>query len=48
MLTSTSTHVAAVTRIDEHQIGDGCAGPMAGRLNDALMRRIGEQCGVHG
>jgi D-alanine transaminase len=46
MLTGTSTHVAAVTRIDDHTIGDGQAGPIARRLHDALMRRIARDCGL--
>jgi D-alanine transaminase len=45
MLTGTSTHVAAVTRIDDRPIGDGKAGPMTRQLHDALMRRIAQVCG---
>jgi D-alanine transaminase len=46
MLTGTSTHVAAVTRIDDRTIGDGQAGAMTRRLHDALMRRIARDCGL--
>lgn len=39
-LTSTTSDVLPVVRVDDRQIGDGRPGPVARRLHDALLRRM--------
>ena len=41
----TTTHVAAVTQVDDVCIGDGEVGPITRRLHAALLQQIGETCG---
>jgi D-alanine transaminase len=44
LLCGTTTHVAAVTHIDEAPVGDARPGPVARQLHAALMERVDAQC----
>ena len=39
-----TTHVAAVSRVDEKLVGKGAAGPLTLRMNQLFMRHIVESC----
>jgi branched-chain amino acid aminotransferase len=41
--TGTMGELAAVTKIDDHQIGDGKVGPMTKRLSDLYVRRTASE-----
>ena len=44
MTAGSTTHVAAVVRIDGRQIGDGNAGPVTRRLQQLLLTHIDSVC----
>ncbi|MFW6059704.1 MAG: aminotransferase class IV [Phycisphaeraceae bacterium] len=46
LLTGTTTHVAAVTHIDDQPIGAAAPGPVARALHEAFVRHVQTQCGA--
>ena len=44
MLTGTTVHITAITRVDDQPIADGNVGPVTQRLHDTLLRYIANEC----